>query len=83
MNNCQIDLTWNSSIIKGFKFNVTYTVEGYWVENANSYYEVSYDTTPRWDLNYTLDLSDTNLDNWNFLEFWFIYPNDWDAKNLT
>jgi hypothetical protein len=83
LNNCQIDLTWNSSIIKGFKFNVTYTVEGYWVENANSYYEVSYDTTPRWDLNYTLDLSDTNLDNWNFLEFWFIYPNDWDAKNLT
>jgi len=82
-NNCQIDLTWNSSIIQGFKFNVTYTAKGYWVENANSYYEVSYDTTPRWDLNYTLDLGDTNLDNWNFLEFWFVYPNDWDAKNLT
>lgn len=82
-NNLQIDLTWNSSIIQGFKFNVTYTVKGYWVENANSYYEVSYDTTPRWDLNYTLDLGDPNLDNWNFLEFWFVYPNDWDAKNLT
>jgi len=82
-NNLQIDLTWNSSIIQGFKFNVTYTVKGYWLENANSYYEVSYDTTPRWDLNYTLDLSDVNLDNWNFLEFWFVYPNDWDAKNLT
>lgn len=82
-NNLQIDLTWNSSIIQGFKFNVTYTVKGYWVENANSYYKVSYDTTPRWDLNYTLDLSDVNLDNWNFLEFWFVYPNDWDAKNLT
>jgi hypothetical protein len=82
-NNLQIDLTWNSSIIQGFKFNVTYTVKGYWVENANSYYEVSYDTTPRWDLNYTLDLGDTNLENWNFLEFWFVYPNDWDAKNLT
>ncbi len=81
-NNLQIDLTWNSSIISGFKFNVTYTVKGYWVENANSYYEVSYDTTPRWDLNYTLDLSDANLDNWNFLEFWFVYPNDWDAKSL-
>jgi len=82
-NNLQIDLTWNSSIIQGFKFNVTYTVKGYWVENANSYYKVSYDTTPRWDLNYTLDLGDVNLDNWNFLEFWFVYPNDWDAKNLT
>jgi len=81
--NFQIDLTWNSSIIQGFKFNVSYTVKGYWVETANSYYEVSYDTTPRWDLNYTLDLGDTNLDNWNFLEFWFVYPNDWDAKNLT
>ena len=81
--NFQIDLTWNSSIIQGFKFNVTYTVKGYWVENANSYYEVSYDTTPRWDLNYTLYLDDTNLDNWNFFEFWFVYPNDWDAKNLT
>lgn len=81
--NFQIDLTWNSTIIQGFKFNVTYTVNGYWVENANSYYEVSYDTPPRWNLNYTLDLGHTNLYNWNFLEFWFVYPNDWDAKNLT
>jgi archaellum component FlaG (FlaF/FlaG flagellin family)/predicted RNA-binding protein YlxR (DUF448 family) len=83
LHDFQIDLTWNSSIIQGFKFNVTYTVKSYWVENANSYYEVSYDTTPRWDLNYTLDLGYTNLDNWNFLEFWYVYPNDWDAKNLT
>ncbi len=82
LHNFQIDLTWNSSIIQGFKFNVSYTAKSYWVENANSYYEVSYDTTPRWDLNYTLDLSDANLDNWNFLEFWFVYPNDWDAKSL-
>ena len=83
LHDFKIDLTWNSSIIQGFKFNVTYTVKGYWVENANSYYKVSYDTTPRWNLNYTLNLGDTNLDNWTFLEFWFIYPNDWDAKNLT
>ncbi|GAH30282.1 unnamed protein product, partial [marine sediment metagenome] len=72
LNNLQIDLTWNSSIIQGFKFNVTYTIKGYWVENANSYYKVSYDTTPRWDLNYTLDLGDTNLDNWDLEEFHFV-----------
>ena len=83
LHDFQIDLMWNNSIISGFKFNVSYTVKSYWVENANSYYEVSYDTTPRWDLNYTLYLNNTNFDNWNFLEFWYIYPNDWDAKNLT
>ena len=81
--NFPIDLSWNASIIQGFKFNVSYTATGYWIENANSYYNVSYDTTPKWQLNFTLNLADPNLNDWNFKEFWFVYPTDYTAQNLT
>ena len=81
--NFQIDLTWNNSIIQGFNFNVTYTVKGYWIEQANSAYRVSYDTTPIWELNYTLNTGYKNFDNWNLLEFWYLFPSDYTAKNLT
>ena len=81
--NFPIDLSWNTSIIKGFEFNVSYTAKAYWVENANSYYNVSYDIAPEWQLNFTLNLADPNLNNWNFQEFWFVYPNDYYAHNLT
>ncbi|MHA1240854.1 MAG: hypothetical protein ACTSQU_08670 [Promethearchaeota archaeon] len=83
LNNFQIDLTWNNSIIQGFTFNVTYTVKAYWIEQANSAYRVSYDTTPIWELNYTLNVGDKNFDNWNLLEFWYLFPSDYTAKNLT
>jgi len=83
LNNFQIDLTWNNSIIQGFKFNVTYTVKAYWIEQANSAYQVSYDTTPIWELNYTLNTGYKNFDNWNLLEFWYLFPSDYTAKNLT
>ncbi len=81
--NFPIDLAWNQSIIGGFEFNVSYSVKAYWIENANSYYNVSYDTTPEWQLNFTLNLADPNLNDWNFHEFWFVYPNDYSAHNLT
>ena len=56
-------MTWNKSIIKGFEFNVSYTVKAYWIEDAVSYYNVSYDTTPEWQLNFTLNLADPNLND--------------------
>jgi len=83
LNNFQIDLTWNNSLIQGFNFNVTYTVKAYWIEQANSAYQVSYDTTPLWELNYTLNTGYKNFDNWDLLEFWYLFPSDYSAKNLT
>lgn len=82
-NNFNVDLTWNNSIIKGFMFNVSFSVKAYWIENAVSFYNVSYDATPEWTLNYTLDLGYKNFDNWDYIEFWFVYPNDYNAHNLT
>jgi len=83
-NNFNIDLTWNNSNIKGFLFNVSFSVKAYWIENnALSFYNVSYDTIPEWTLNYTLDLGYKNFDNWDYIEFWFVYPNDYNAHNLT
>ena len=81
--NFPIDLSWNTSIIQGFEFNVSYAVKGYWIENANSYYNISYDTTPKWQLNFTLNLADPNLNDWSFKEYWFVYPTDYTAQNLT
>ena len=83
LNNFEIDLSWNHSIIQDFNFNVTYTVKAFWIEEASSSYRVSYDTTPLWKLNYTLNTSYKNFDNWNLLEFWYFFPNDFTAKNLT
>jgi hypothetical protein len=83
LNNFQVDLTWNSSIIQGFIFNITYTVKAYWIEQANSAYRVSYDTIPIWELNYTLNTGYKNFDNWNLLEFWYVIPSDYTPKNLT
>ncbi|MHA1190874.1 MAG: hypothetical protein ACTSP9_01090 [Promethearchaeota archaeon] len=79
----QIDLDWNNSIIKGFQFDVTYNVKAFWVDPATSSYNVSYDTTPRWTFDYTFNLNHVNFDQWDFLEFWFVYPNYFDATNLT
>ncbi|MFW9949503.1 MAG: hypothetical protein ACFFKA_05200, partial [Candidatus Thorarchaeota archaeon] len=82
-SNFQISLNWNTTIIKGFLFNVSYDAKAYWIEKANSFYNVSYDTTPQWELNFTLNLNNANLDNWEFTEYWFVYPNDYSAMNLT
>ncbi|MHA1671036.1 MAG: hypothetical protein ACTSV5_10760 [Promethearchaeota archaeon] len=79
----QIDLDWNNSIIKGFQFDVTYNVKAFWVDPAATYYNVSYGTIPRWTFDYTFNLTHVNFDQWDFLEFWFVYPNYFDATNLT
>jgi len=82
-NNFKVDLSWNNSIIKGFEFNVSYSAKAYWIEDALSSYNVSYNRIPEWTLNYTLELEDENFDNWNYSEFWFVYPDDYCAHNLT
>ncbi|MFX1408652.1 MAG: hypothetical protein ACFFBW_17005, partial [Promethearchaeota archaeon] len=69
-NNFKVDLSWNNSIIKGFEFNVNYSVKAYWIEDALSTYNVSYNGIPEWTLNYTLDLGYKNFDNWDYDEFW-------------
>ncbi|MCJ7650784.1 MAG: hypothetical protein MUP85_19405, partial [Candidatus Lokiarchaeota archaeon] len=79
----QIDLDWNNSIIKGFEFDVTYNAKAFWVDPATTSYNVSYDTTPRWTFDYTFNINHVNFDQWDFLEFWFVYPNYFDATNLT
>jgi len=79
----QIDLDWNNSVIKGFLFDVTYEVKAFWLDPATTSYNVSYDTTPRWTFNYTFNITHVNFDQWDFLEFWFVYPDYFDATNLT
>ena len=81
--NFPVELSWNKSIINGFEFNVTYAVKAYWIENGNSFYSVSYDTSPEWQLNFTLNLADPNLNEWDFQEFWYVYPDDYMPHNLT
>jgi len=82
-NDFVIDLTWNTDIIGGFQFNVTYTARAYWIESASSFYNTSYTMDPEWQLNYTLSLTDSNFDDWAFFEMWFVYPDYYIAHNLT
>ncbi|MGB5912453.1 MAG: hypothetical protein WBH31_14780 [Promethearchaeia archaeon] len=82
-NKFRVDLNWNRTITKGFKFNVTYSVKAYWIESTTTSYNVSYDSLPEWSLSFGLSLLHTNFDDWNFLEFWFVYPSAYDAHNLT
>ncbi|UCD01645.1 MAG: hypothetical protein JSV23_01070 [Promethearchaeota archaeon] len=82
--NFRIDLTWNKTYIKGFKFNITsYSVNAYWVETSTASYRVSYDENPEWAFVYNLDRTDVRFNDWNFIEFWYIYPNFMNAHNLT
>ena len=82
-NNFRVDFTWNSSITKGFKFVVTYSVNAYWIENALATYSVNYDEDPKWIFEYILDKTQQKFDNWSYMEFWYVYPNYFTAKNLT
>ncbi len=79
----QVNMDWNNSIIKGFQFDVSYDIKAYWIDPAITTYNVSYDTTPRWKFYYMFDINNINFDHWDFLEFWFVYPNYFDATNLT
>ncbi len=82
-NNFRVNLTWNKTNIKGFKFNVSYSVNAYWIENASTAYSVNYDSNPEWIFNYTKDSSNPNFNYWDFYEFWFVYPDFLNAQNLT
>ncbi|TFG25340.1 MAG: hypothetical protein EU529_01300 [Promethearchaeota archaeon] len=82
-NKFRVNLTWNKTYIKGFKFNVNYTVEAFFEENITSFYHVNYLRTPEWIFNYSLNLFDSKFDNWNFTQFWYIYPDYFDAQNLA
>ena len=82
-NNYVIDLTWNDTITSGFYFNVTYNATIYRLEEATTAYKALYDMLPQWTINYTLDLESSYFDNWEFTEFWYIYPDAYIAYNLT
>ncbi|MFX0187953.1 MAG: hypothetical protein ACFE8A_09465 [Candidatus Hodarchaeota archaeon] len=81
----RVNLTWNATItgIKGFKFDVNYTVEVFRNDTIPSFYNAIYNELPEWIFNYTLNLYDSIFNNWNFTQFWFIYPNYFNAYNLA
>ena len=82
-NKFQIFLSWNKTITKGFTFNVTYSINAYWIENATTTYNVRYNEDAKWIFEYNLSKSDQRFTNWSFLEFWFVYHNYFNAQNLT
>lgn len=82
LNDFRISLDWNHILIKGFQFNVSYLVKGYWKEPALTAYNVSYNNLPRWEFNFTFDSTHENLQNWEFYEFWFLYPQYFNATSL-
>jgi len=82
-NNFQVNLTWNTTITEDFYYNVTYNATIYRVEEATSAYNATYNQLPQWTLNYILDLESSYFDNWEFTEFWYIYPDFYTAYNLT
>ncbi|MFX0021228.1 MAG: hypothetical protein ACFE9S_02810 [Candidatus Hermodarchaeota archaeon] len=82
-NNFRIDLSWNKSITKGFKFNVTYSVKAYWIETASSTYTASYDNDPEWLFTYNLDKSNPSFNYWKLVEFWYVFHDYFAANNVT
>ena len=82
-NKFRVDLTWNSSVTKGFKFNLIYSVNAYWIENALATYSANYDEDPKWTFEYNLNKTLQDFDKWSYLEFWYIYPNYFTAYCLT
>jgi len=82
-NEFEVYLEWNKSLVGGFKFNVTYSIKAYWIEGATAYYNATYDNNPEWILEYNFDKSSSKFNNWNFFEFWYVYPSYMSAHNLT
>lgn len=79
----EVYLEWNKSVIEGFKFNVTYSIVAYWIEGATALYNATYNENPEWVLEYDFDKASSKFNNWDFKEFWFVYPNYLNAHNLT
>ena len=82
-NEFEVYLEWNKSLIESFKFNVTYSIKAYWVENAAAFYNATYNENPEWVLEFDFDKNNSKFNNWDFFEFWFVYPNYMNAHNLT
>ncbi len=82
-NKFNISLIWNKTITKGFTFNVTFSINTYWIENATASYNTTYNEDPEWIFEYNLSKSDQKFTNWSFLEFWFVYHTYFNAQNLT
>ena len=83
-NNFKIFLKWDKNITWSFKFNVSYSVNSYLIENATTSYHVRYDEDPEWSYEYNLNKTKSKLmQGWNYLEFWFVYNDFLNAHNLT
>ncbi len=82
-NEFEVYLQWNKSVIEGFKFNVTYAIKAYWIEGAPAFYNATYNENPEWAVMYDFDGNNSKFNNWDFFEFWFVYPNFMNAHNLT
>lgn len=87
LNNSQgnflIDLEWNSTITNDFIFNVSYYAEAFKTEIAHLFYNVTYNSVPEWTLNYSLDITSPRYDQWDFTELKILYPEYFNAHNLT
>jgi hypothetical protein len=79
----EVYLDWNRSIISGFSFNVSYSVKAFWIEGATAYYNATYNENPEWVFTFNFDNTNPNFNDWNFIEFWYVYPNFMSAHNLT
>ena len=82
-NEFEVYLQWNKTVIEGFKFNVSYSIEAYWIEGAPAFYNATYNENPEWNLEFDFDKNNSKFNNWDFFEFWFVYPNFMNAHNLT
>ncbi|MCK4285450.1 MAG: hypothetical protein KAX18_04575, partial [Candidatus Lokiarchaeota archaeon] len=82
-NEFEVYLEWNKSVIEGFKFNVHYSIKAYWIEGATAYFNATYNENPEWALEYNFDKNSSKFNNWDFSEFWYVYPNYMNAHNLT
>ncbi|MFW9867545.1 MAG: hypothetical protein ACFFEN_15730 [Candidatus Thorarchaeota archaeon] len=82
-NMFQVYLKWNKSITKSFEFNVSYSVNAYWIKKASSSYTTSYNQDPEWVYRFNLDKNSPNFNYWTYLRFYFIYPTFVNAHNLT
>jgi hypothetical protein len=83
VNVFRVNLKWNKTLIKGFKFNVSYSVNAYWVENASSTYRATYNNYPEWVFHYYYDKNNPLFTDWPFLEFWYLFSDYFSAINVT
>ncbi|MFW9971207.1 MAG: hypothetical protein ACFFDF_13525 [Candidatus Odinarchaeota archaeon] len=79
----RVDLTWNHMITKGFKFNVSYSVNAYWIDTALSTYSASYDNVPEWLFKFNLDQNNPSFEYWKLIEFWYVFNDYFTALNVT